>query len=187
MEASSLLQRSILSKRTPLILIRRMTSYIEVCFTKVDQNNIKWHYMHTRCNADAKSRLPHWLVALLWFFWKIFWMNLLFCYFLLKNCPLALDGFLDDRESILNYLFLSCHFITWNQKLQCSPETFRLRFYGIQGVPKKFELNWSNQKSSRTQTSEIWIWNQNFPLGYLEDGFVKSSNFFWDTLDTIKA
>ena len=118
MEASSILHRSILSKRTPWILIRRMTSYIEVCFTKDYQNNIKWHYMHTRCNGDAKSRPPHWLVALLWFFWKIFWMNLLFCYFLLKNCPLALDGFLDDRESILNYLFLSCHFITWNQKLQ---------------------------------------------------------------------
>ena len=75
MEASSILHRSILSKRTPWILIRRMTSYIEVCFTKVDQNNIKWHYMHTRCNGDAKSRLPHWLVALLWFFWKIFFVQ----------------------------------------------------------------------------------------------------------------
>ena len=34
-------------------------------------------------------------------------------------------------------LILSCHFMTQNQKLQCSPETFRLSFYGIQGVPKK--------------------------------------------------
>ena len=34
-------------------------------------------------------------------------------------------------------LILSCHFMTQNQKLRCSPETFRLSFYGIQGVPKK--------------------------------------------------
>ena len=33
---------------------------------------------------------------------------------------------------------LLCHFITWNQKLRCSTETFRLSFYGIQGVPKNF-------------------------------------------------
>ena len=35
------------------------------------------------------------------------------------------------------YPILLCHFMTQNQKLQCSPETFRLSFYGIQGVPKK--------------------------------------------------
>ena len=35
-------------------------------------------------------------------------------------------------------LILLCHFMTQNQKLRCSPETFRLSFYGIQGVPKKF-------------------------------------------------
>ena len=34
-------------------------------------------------------------------------------------------------------LILLCHFMTQNQKLRCSPETFRLSFYGIQGVPKK--------------------------------------------------
>ena len=43
--------------------------------------------------------------------------------------------------ALTTYLILSRHFITWNQKLRCSPETFRLSFYGIQGVPKKkFEL-----------------------------------------------
>ena len=34
------------------------------------------------------------------------------------------------------YLILSCHFITQNQMLRCSPETFRLSFYGILGVSK---------------------------------------------------
>ena len=42
------------------------------------------------------------------------------------------------NSELLCYLFLSCHSITWNQKLQCSPEIFRLSFYGILGVPKKF-------------------------------------------------
>ena len=32
---------------------------------------------------------------------------------------------------------LLCHFMTHNQKLRCSPETSRLRVYGIQGIPKK--------------------------------------------------
>ena len=38
------------------------------------------------------------------------------------------------------YPILLCHLLTqnWqNQKFRCSPETFRLSFYGIQGVPKK--------------------------------------------------
>ena len=48
-----------------------------------------------------------------------------------------------SRNGTRIYLILLCHFITQNQKLRCSPETFRLSFYGIQGVPKKFELNWS--------------------------------------------
>ena len=48
-----------------------------------------------------------------------------------------------SRNSTRIQLILLCHFITWNQKLQCSDETFRLGFYGIQGVPPKIELNWS--------------------------------------------
>ena len=40
------------------------------------------------------------------------------------------------------YLILSCHFITWNQKLRCSPETFRLSFYGILSlIPADFNNN----------------------------------------------
>ena len=35
------------------------------------------------------------------------------------------------------YPILLCHFMTQSQKLRCSPETFRLSFYGIQDVPKK--------------------------------------------------
>ena len=41
------------------------------------------------------------------------------------------------RRNITSILILLCHFMTQNQKLRCSPETFRLSFYGIQGVPKK--------------------------------------------------
>ena len=42
-----------------------------------------------------------------------------------------------SRNGTRVYLILLCHFMTQNQKLQCSPETFRLSSYGIQGVPKK--------------------------------------------------
>ena len=46
-----------------------------------------------------------------------------------------------SRNGTRVYLILLHHFMTQNQKLRYSPKTFRLSFYGIQGVPKKkFEL-----------------------------------------------
>ena len=57
-----------------------------------------------------------------------------------------------------SYLILLCHFTTQDQNLWCSPETFRLSFYGIQGIPKKFELN---------QSKENFGFNSRFPkFGY---------------------
>ena len=60
-----------------------------------------------------------------------------------------------SRNSTSIYLILSCHFVTWNQKLQCSDETSRLGFYWIQGVPKKFEFNWSGETS---QCRSLLFW-----------------------------
>ena len=45
-----------------------------------------------------------------------------------------------SRNGTRLYPIILCHFMAQNQKLWCIPETFRLSFYGIQGVPKKFEL-----------------------------------------------
>ena len=42
-----------------------------------------------------------------------------------------------SRNGTRIYPFLLCHFMTQNQKLRCSPETVRLSFYDIQGVPQK--------------------------------------------------
>ena len=42
-----------------------------------------------------------------------------------------------SRNGTRTYSILLCHFMTQNWKLRCSPKTFRLSFYGIQGVPKK--------------------------------------------------
>ena len=42
-----------------------------------------------------------------------------------------------SRNCSRTYSILVCHFMTQNQKLRCSPETLRLSFYGIQGVPIK--------------------------------------------------
>jgi len=42
-----------------------------------------------------------------------------------------------SRNGTRIYPILLCHFMTENQKLRFIPETFRLSFYGIQGVPKK--------------------------------------------------
>ena len=80
----------------------------------------------------------------------------------------------------LFYLILLCHFITQNQKLRCSPETFRLSFYGIQGVPKKI---WA-QSEPRFWKSVVET--KNFPLDLWRTGMSKAQ-FFWDILDTIKA
>ena len=55
-----------------------------------------------------------------------------FSYNTLKSAVAALG-----RNGTRIYPILFCHFMTQNQKLWCSPETFRLSFYGIQGVPKK--------------------------------------------------
>ena len=85
-----------------------------------------------------------------------------------------------SRNGTRTYPILLCHFITQNQKLRCSPETFRLSFYGIQGVPKKFELlTYPPSKDPggkfcfQLQISKIWA-----PI---------ELKFFWDTLDTIRA
>ena len=40
-----------------------------------------------------------------------------------------------SRNGTRVYLILLHHFMTQNQKLWYSPKTFRLSFYGIQGVP----------------------------------------------------
>ena len=82
------------------------------------------------------------------------------------------------------YPILLCHLLTqnWqNQKFRCSPETFRLSFYGIQGVPK-INLSFWHTSPPRIQ-GENFGFNYRFP----KPGLQLSSIFFWDTLDTIKA
>ena len=75
--------------------------------------------------------------------------------YLTPACTVSSHFWMDVTHS---YLILLCHFITQNQKLWYSPETFRLSFYSIQGVPKKFELN---------QSKENFGFNSRFPkFGY---------------------
>ena len=57
------------------------------------------------------------------------------------------------------YLILLCHFIKQNQKLWYSPETFRLSFYSIQGVPQKI---WAQSEQGKfwfqLKISKIRVW-----------------------------
>ena len=72
-----------------------------------------------------------------------------------------------SRNGTRIYPILWCHFMTQNQKLWCSPETFRLSFYGIQGVPKKIwafdipSLQGSRRKIlfSTTDFQNMGYWN----------------------------
>ena len=70
-----------------------------------------------------------------------------------------------SRNGTRIYLILLCHFMTHNQKLRCSPETFRLSFNGIQGVPQKlsfwhthpFDFNYRFPKSGYDLTlGKLW-------------------------------
>ena len=60
-----------------------------------------------------------------------------------------------SRNCSRTYSILLCHFMTQNQKLRCSPQTFRSSFYGIQGVPKKFEL--LTYPSSKDPGGKFWF------------------------------
>ena len=51
-KALGVLQRSILSKRTPWILTRRMTRWKEVYLTKVDPNIFLGYQIHIRCSLN---------------------------------------------------------------------------------------------------------------------------------------
>ena len=70
-----------------------------------------------------------------------FFSNRFFCTLILFILYLNCHSYNTESKFVMSWDFhekLWCG--TQNQKLQCSPETFRLSFYGIQGVPKKFEL-----------------------------------------------
>ena len=77
-----------------------------------------------------------------------------------------------SRNGTRIYPILLCHFMTQNQKLQCSPETFRLSFYGIQGVPKKILA----QLEPRFWKSVVE--NKIFLLDPWRDGMSKAQIFF---------
>ena len=53
------------------------------------------------------------------------------------------------RNGTRRYPILLCHLMTQNQKFWCCPETFRLSFYGIQGVPPKktYNFHWNLKNS----------------------------------------
>ena len=63
-----------------------------------------------------------------------------FCYRNQLAATLAMCIAASRRNGSRRYPILLCHLMTQNQKFWCSPETFRLSFHGIQGVPKK---NWA--------------------------------------------